>query len=143
MAVGATQPTLWRLRVSLSLLGHERVQEEDCEVADQVFGGVAKAGLEDLPDEQDSWLQEEHDRLRQKHGIPENAYLTADEPVGEEQSESFLESIDSGRPERYPLKTARSSWPIWTSRNWMNITFSLAYQIFPSRRSSAAFWSAP
>jgi hypothetical protein len=69
-------------------------KEEYCEVADEVLDNLSEAELEDLPAELDRWLEQEHDRLRLKHGIPENAYLTSDEPVGEQQSDSFLEAID-------------------------------------------------
>lgn len=70
-------------------------KEEYCEVADKVFDNLEEDALDDLPAELDRWLEQEHERLRQEHGIPENAYLTSDEPVGEEHSNSFLEAIES------------------------------------------------
>jgi hypothetical protein len=70
-------------------------KEEYCKVADNVFGSLAEAELEDLPAEMTRWLQQEQDRLRRKYGIPENVYLTSDEPVEEQYVDSFLEAIDS------------------------------------------------
>jgi TIR domain len=70
-------------------------KEEYSEVADKVFDNLAEDALDDLPAELHRWLEQERERLRKEHGIPENAYLTSDEPVGEQQSESFLEAINS------------------------------------------------
>jgi len=70
-------------------------KEEYCEIADNVFDKLAEDALEDFPAELDRWLGQERERLRQEHGIPENVYLTSDEPVGEQQSESYLEAINS------------------------------------------------
>ena len=70
-------------------------KEEYCEVADKAFDNLAEDALDEMPAELDLWLEQEHERLRQKHEIPENVYLTPDEPVVEQQSDSFLEAIDS------------------------------------------------
>jgi hypothetical protein len=71
------------------------LKEEYCEVADTVFDSLPENESGELPEALERWLEQEHERLRQKHGVPQNAYMTPDEPVGEQQSDSFLEAIES------------------------------------------------
>jgi hypothetical protein len=68
-------------------------KEEYCRIADEAISKLSEEELENFPSEINSWLEDEHGRLRGKHGIPPDVYLTHDEPVHEDRLGSFLESI--------------------------------------------------
>lgn len=70
------------------------LKEDICEVSAKLFDELTEAQLEELPPEVESRIAQEHDRLRQKYGIPENAYLTPDEPVHEQHFDSFVEAVN-------------------------------------------------
>ena len=115
-------------------------KEEYCEVADRAFDNVAEDALDDLPAELDRWREREHERLRQKHGIPENAYLTSDEPVGEEQSDPFLEAIEGWAAGALSLEDSAELVADLDHAELDEYYILLGLPNFPSRRSSATFW---
>lgn len=69
-------------------------KEEYQEIADTAVSKLSEEEVENFPSQLDRWLEEEHERLRIKHKIPEDAYLTSDEPIREEHLGSFTEDIE-------------------------------------------------
>lgn len=59
-------------------------KEEYAELLDQAVSDLSDYELENFPEELETKLKNEENRLRQKYRIPDDAYLTTDEPVHEE-----------------------------------------------------------
>ncbi len=59
----------------------------------EAISNLTDEGLEEFPSELDQRLDEEKGRLRKKYRIPEDVYLTSDEPIREEHFASFREAI--------------------------------------------------
>ena len=69
-------------------------KEEYCRIADEATSKLSEDELMKFPQELDRWLDDEHVRLRAKHGIPTDVYLTHDEPVQEDHLGPLLDSIE-------------------------------------------------
>jgi hypothetical protein len=69
-------------------------KEEYQEIFDTATSKLSDEEVENFPSQLDRWLEDQHERLRIKHKIPEDAYLTSDEPVREQHLGSFTEDIE-------------------------------------------------
>lgn len=67
---------------------------EYCEIVDAAFSKLLDEGAENVPTEFDQQIKDEHERLRIKHKIPEDVYLTSDESIREEHLGGFIENIE-------------------------------------------------
>jgi len=69
-------------------------KEEYQQVADGVFSKLSDEEIESLSSQLEKSLDEEHESLRAKYGIPEDVYLTPDEPVREQHLGSYFEDLE-------------------------------------------------
>ena len=70
-------------------------KENYCQLADETISKLSYTELENLPSSIEQYLEDQHDHLRLLHGIPDDVYLTYDDPVRDYQQQSFLEDIES------------------------------------------------
>jgi len=68
-------------------------KEEFMQVVDKAFEERFDEELGDFPPDAAKWLESEEERLRVKYGIPEEVYLTTDEPVRENQLGWYMSEI--------------------------------------------------
>lgn len=68
-------------------------KEEYAEALQTAFAEHFDENLEDFPPDVSNWLNTEEKRLRLKHRIPEDVYLTTDEPIRENNLPSYMASM--------------------------------------------------
>lgn len=68
-------------------------KEEYRQITDDAISQLPEGAIDNFPSELDLLLESEHERLRVKHQIPEDVYLTSDEPVREQHLASFVDDI--------------------------------------------------
>lgn len=69
-------------------------KEEYQDVHQNAVSKLTEEQIEDFPTDVDQWLDQQHNQLRIRHGIPEDVYLISDEPVREDHLESYKADIE-------------------------------------------------
>ncbi len=68
-------------------------KEEYAEVLRTAFSERFDKNLEDFSSEDSKWLNAEENRLRVKHRIPEDVYLTTDDPIRDDHFNSYMDDL--------------------------------------------------
>jgi TIR domain len=68
-------------------------KEEYQEIVDAAVKHLTAEELEDFPSELDRHLDDEKQRLRRKYRLPDDIYLTSDEPIREEHLASYCDAM--------------------------------------------------